>query len=122
MAPRCIPKHRNPMIETCSTMEHITEDADACKTNCSPESLLNSRCFGVASPSEGYVLFKPKLYISFASSWYFGTQIMHASANKNFYPLFQVKHGVAAKYPESFDSQRHGNNIMTPQMCLKIQF
>ncbi|PSS02969.1 Exonuclease [Actinidia chinensis var. chinensis] len=75
MAPRSIPKHRNPMIETCSTVEHISEDADACKTNCSPKSLLDSRCFGIASPSEG-----------------------------------DVKHGVAAKSPESFESPSHGSH------------
>ncbi|GFY88671.1 5'-3' exonuclease family protein [Actinidia rufa] len=74
MAPRSTPKHRNPITETCSTVEHITEDADACKTNCSPESLLDSRYFDVASLSEGY-----------------------------------VKHGAAAKSPESFESPSHGS-------------
>ncbi|PSS29025.1 Exonuclease [Actinidia chinensis var. chinensis] len=74
MAPRSTPKHRNPITETCSTVEHITEDADACKTNCSLESLLDSRYFDVASPSEGY-----------------------------------VKHGVAAKSPES-KSPSHGSH------------
>ncbi|KAF5943973.1 hypothetical protein HYC85_018050 [Camellia sinensis] len=54
-APRSAPKHPSPINETSRPVEHVTKEAAACKTNCSPASLLDSRYLAIASSADDYV-------------------------------------------------------------------
>ncbi|GMP74042.1 hypothetical protein CsSME_00031578 [Camellia sinensis var. sinensis] len=55
-APRSAPKHPSPINETSRPVEHVTKEAAACKTNCSPASLLDSRYLAIASSPDDYVI------------------------------------------------------------------
>ncbi|KAI8002013.1 Exonuclease 1 [Camellia lanceoleosa] len=54
-APRSTPKHPSPTNETSRLVEHVTKEAAACKTNCSPASLLDSKYLAIASSPDDYV-------------------------------------------------------------------
>ncbi|XP_028087370.1 exonuclease 1 isoform X1 [Camellia sinensis] len=54
-APRSAPTHPSPINETSRPVEHVTKEAAACKTDCSPASLLDSRYLAIASSPDDYV-------------------------------------------------------------------